>query len=144
MNRSCASSRLRAEVDLDGQRRVLRVVVGEHGGGDVVGHLAEQRWPGRSASSSPASTTRFSAILMLTSWSEVSTPGGVVDGVGVHPPAGQRVLDPAALGQPEVAALADHPDPQLPAVHPHGVVGLVPHVERALGRRPSRRCRCRR
>ena len=46
---------------------------------------------------------------MLTSWSEVSTPGGVVDEVGVDPAArtAHGVLDPAALGEAEVAALAD-------------------------------------
>ena len=54
--------------------------------------------------------------------------------VFTRPPA-ERVLDPAALGQPEVAALADDPGAQLLAVHPDGVVRLVAHVEGALGRR---------
>ena len=46
---------------------------------------------------------------MLTSWSEHVDAGGVVDRVGVDPHAAQRGLDPAELGEAEVAALADHP-----------------------------------
>ena len=49
---------------------------------------------------------------MLTSWSEVSTPGRVVDEVGVHQAARQGVLDPGRLGQAQVAALGDHLGPQ--------------------------------
>ena len=70
---------------------------------------------------------------MLTSWSEVSTPGGVVDGVGVDPHPAERRLDAAELRQPEVAALADHLDPQLLAVDPDGVVGAVADREVVLG-----------
>ena len=55
---------------------------------------------------------------MFTSWSEVSTPGAVVDGVGVDPAAVAGELDPAELGQAQVAALADDLDPQVVAVDP--------------------------
>ncbi len=34
--------------------------------------------------------------------------GGIVDGVGVEPDAGERRLDAAALGHAEIGALADH------------------------------------
>ena len=74
---------------------------------------------------------------MFTSWSEVSTPGGVVDEVGVDGAAvtvaaGLGVLDPAALGEPEVAALADTPGPHLATVDPDRVVGLVAGVGMGL------------
>ena len=50
---------------------------------------------------------------MFTSWSEVSTPAELsMKSVLIRPPA-VGVLDPAALGQAEVAALADDLRPQL-------------------------------
>ena len=55
--------------------------------------------------------------------------GGVVDGVGVDPPAGQRELDAAGLGDAEVGALADHLAAQVAAVDADRVVGLVADVE---------------
>ena len=61
--------------------------------------------------------------------------GGVVNEVGVHQAAGQRVLDPPGLGEPEVAALADDPRPQLRPVDPYGVVGPVARVRVGLVRR---------
>ena len=64
----------------------------------------------------PPATTPCSRILMLTSWSEQSTPRRVVDRVRVDAPAVERVLDAAALGEPEVAALADDAAAQLVAV----------------------------
>ena len=61
--------------------------------------------------------------------------GGVVDGVGVDPSAGERVLDPRALGEPEVAALGDDLAPQLGRVDAHRVVGPVADVGVGLGAR---------
>ena len=52
----------------------------------------------------------------------------VVDRVGVDAAAGERVLDPAVLGEPEVAALADDSAAQLGAVDAHRVVRLVADV----------------
>ena len=50
---------------------------------------------------------------MLTSWSEQSTPAELsIASVLMRPPA-QRELDPAALGEAEVAALADDAAAQL-------------------------------
>src|SRR6202022_201388 len=60
-------------------------------------------------------------------------PGRVVDEVGVHQAAAERVLDPGRLGEAEVAALADHPGPQPGGVDPDRVVGPVPHVGVRLG-----------
>ena len=65
---------------------------------------------------------------MLTSWSEVSTPAELsMASVLIRPPP-QRELDPAELGQAEVAALADDLGAQVAAVDPDGVVGLVADV----------------
>ena len=133
MNRSCASSRLRAEVTSTARVAFCAWLLVEDGGGDLVGHLAEQRRAvvGLELAGVDHPVQRDLDVDLVVGGVDA---GGVVDGVGVHPPAGQRVLDAAALGEPEVAALADDPDPQLLAVHPDGVVGLVPDVERALGR----------
>ena len=70
--------------------------------------------------------------------------GRVVDGVGVEDDRPGGRLDPPALGHAQVAALADHLDPQFVAVDPDGVVGLVAHLGVAIRWRPSHRCRCRR
>ena len=72
---------------------------------------------------------------MLTSWSEQSTPAELsMASVLISPPL-QRVLHPPPLGEPEVAALADHPGPQVGAVDAQGVVGPVADVGVGLGRR---------
>src|SRR6266516_942682 len=57
------------------------------------------------------------------------------DLVGVDVPAAARELDPAALGETEVAALADDFAAQLVGVDPHGIVGLVADVQLRLGGR---------
>jgi hypothetical protein len=61
--------------------------------------------------------------------------GRVVDGVGVHVPAGPGELDTAQLGTAEVAALADHAATELGGVGTDAVVGLVTDVDVALRRR---------
>ena len=62
--------------------------------------------------------------------------GRVVDGVGVDEPAGEGVLDPPELGEPEVAALADHAAAQVAAVDAHAVVGAVADVGVGLAASP--------
>ncbi len=59
----------------------------------------------------------------------------VVDRVGEEAPAVERVLHAPALGEPEVAALADDPAAQLVAVDAHAVVGCGRPPRRAS--RPS-------
>ncbi len=54
--------------------------------------------------------------------------GRVVDEVGVDAPAGARVLDPPALREAEVAALADDSRSHVLPVHPDGVVRAVADV----------------
>ena len=71
---------------------------------------------------------------MLTSWSEVSTPAELsMKSVLIRPPA-VGVLDPAELGQPEVAALADALRRAARApFDPDRVVGLVADLGVGLG-----------
>ena len=70
---------------------------------------------------------------MLTSWSEVSTPAELsMKSVLIRPPPSAYSIR-AAWVRPEVAALADHPGPQLGGVDPDRVVGPVAHVGVGLG-----------
>ncbi len=61
--------------------------------------------------------------------------GRVVDGVGVDVPAGEGVLDPGPLREPQVAPFGDDPAAQLGRVDPHRVVGAVADVEVRFRRR---------
>ena len=74
---------------------------------------------------------------MLTSWSEQSTPAELsIASVLIRPPA-ERELDPAALREAEVAALADDRGSAARArVDADGVVGLVADVGVRLGATP--------
>ena len=72
---------------------------------------------------------------MLTSWSDMSTPPELSTASVLIEPARAPVLEAAALGEAQVAALAHHPRPHLLAVHAHAVVGAVAHVGVVLGRR---------
>ena len=106
------------------KRQRLRTVVVEHQVGDLVGHLRQQL---------VALLDRHRAFGHHRAEQDLDVDlvvaavdaGGVVDGVGVDEPAVQRVLDAAALGQAEVAALADHPAAQLGAVDAQAVVGPI-------------------
>ena len=111
---------------------------------DVFGHGGQQGVAVLRPSACPPAMAEPVRILMLTSWSEESTPGRVVDGVGVDAAAVAREFDASGLGQAQVGALADHLDPQLDAVDADGVVGLVADLGVGLVRAPSHRCRCRR
>ena len=59
----------------------------------------------------------------------------VVDRVGVDPPAAVCVLDPAALGEAQVPALADDRGAQVAAVDAKGIVRPVVDLRVRLGRR---------
>ena len=117
------------------EQDVLLVVVAQHLVRDVVGHRGQQGVALLERQVAVRASRRSSRILMLTSWSEVSTPARVVDGVGVDPDPAQRGLDPAELGQAEVAALADDLAAQRVAVDPDRVVGPVADLGVGLGRR---------
>jgi hypothetical protein len=123
-------------VDVDHARRVrlreaerlaLLVVVLEHERRDRVRHLDEQLVAlllGQVARLDHRVQQDLDVDLAVRA---VDT-AGVVDRVRVDPAARQRVLDPPALRDAEVAALADHLRAQLGAVDAHAVVGLVAGV----------------
>ena len=73
---------------------------------------------------------------MLTSWSEVSTPAELSMASVLRRTPALRRLDPAELGQAEVAALADDAAAQVAAVDADRVVGLVADVGVGLRRTP--------
>ena len=121
-------------VDRVGQREVLVVVVGQHEVGHLVGHRGEQLvalLAGEVTLGDDPVEQDLDVHLVVGG----VHAGGVVDEVGVQPATLGGVLDPAALGEPEVAALADALDPQLGAVDADGVVGLVPGLGVGLGAR---------
>src|SRR5439155_9121527 len=86
-----------------------------------------------------ASTTSVTGSRSRTATSTLTVGGvdtrGVVDEVTVHATAAEGELDPCLLGQPEVAALADHAAAQAGRVDPHDVVPRVRGVEMRLARR---------
>ncbi len=123
-----------------GQRHVLRVVVAQHQRADLVGHLRE----GLVALLDREVALRHGRVEQDLDVHLVVRgvhAGAVVDRVRVDLTAGglrataQRVLDAAELGQAQVAALADDVHPQVRAVHPDRVVGLVADVRVRLGGR---------
>ena len=93
------------------QQDVLLVVVTQHQSRDVVGHLDQQLVAllgGQVAVGDDLAEQDLDVDLVVGA----VDAGRVVDGVGVDPDAVQRGLDPAELGQAEVAALADDPAAQ--------------------------------
>ena len=141
-----------APVDVDHRRRLrerqahrlrLRVAAVQHPLGDRVGHLDEQLVAlllGQVAGGDDAVEQDLDVHLVV----RAVDAGDVVDRVGVDAAAGERVLDPAPLGEAEVAALADDAAAQLRAVE--RARRRWPCRRRRRGSRstPSRRCRCRR
>ena len=108
----------------DHQRQRLRPVVVEHELGDLVGHLVEQvvaLLERHLAGGDHVAEQDLDVDLVVAA----VDAGRVVDRVGVDQTAADRVLDPAELGEAEVAALADHPAPQLGGVDAHRVVGAI-------------------
>ena len=118
-----------------GQQHVLPVVVRQHQIRHVLGHGGKQL---------VALLHREIAVLHDPVEQDLDVhlmvagvhPGGVVDGVGVQANAVLRGLDPAELGQAEIAALADHFAAQLGTGDTDGIVGLVPHLGIGLGGGP--------
>ena len=101
----------------DAQRLGLRVAAVQHPLGHRLGHLAQQGVAlvlGHLARGHEPAEQDLDVHLVV----RAVDPGDVVDRVGVDPPAvpgratADRVLDPTALGEAEVAALADHPAAQ--------------------------------
>ena len=112
------------------ERAVLAVVVAQYERRDLVGHADEQHIAidlAQFAFAYRAVEQNFDVHLVV---------GGVdaravVDRIGVDTTARERVLDPAVLGETEVASLGDASAPQIVAVDPHRVVRLV--LDRGVG-----------
>jgi hypothetical protein len=119
-----------------GQRQAerLEAVILQHDMRDIVGHLA--RTALRSSNGNrPSIISRLSAILMLTSLSEQSTPAELsMKSVLMRPPfLGE--FDPARLRDAQIGALADHFGAHLVAIDAMRVVGGIADLGIGLGRR---------
>ena len=110
------------------ERAVLAVVVAQHERRDLVGHAREQRVAVVDGRARRPRTAPSSRILMLTSWSEVSTPALLsIASVLMRPPASAYSTRPS-LREAEVAAFGDDRAAQLAPVDAHRVVRLVADV----------------
>ena len=117
-----------------GQRPGLVVVVPQHHGRHLAGHLGQD--PVALADGHlPVGHDGVEQDLDVDLVVGAVDAAGVVDGVGVDPPAGQGELDAAPLGEAEAAALPHHSGPELGGVDADGVVGLVADLGVGLGRR---------
>ena len=106
------------------KRQRLLIVVAQHQARDLVGHFGQQRvarFDGQRAGAQRPAQRDLDVDLDVGG----VDAGGIVDGVGVEPDAGERRLDAAALGHAEIGALADHLAAQLGAGDADGVVGAV-------------------
>ena len=106
------------------ERLGLLVVVAQHQIADLVGHLRQQvvaLFVGHVAIGDHGAEQDLDVDLVV----RTIDAGRVVDRVGKETAAGQGVFDAAALGQSQVAALADNAAAQLLAVDADRVVGAV-------------------
>ena len=53
---------------------------------------------------------------------------GVVDKIRIAQTAIERIFDPAQLGHPQIATLADDFRPYIATIHPQRVIGLVTYI----------------
>ena len=104
--------RLHARV---GERARLAVVVAQHEVRDLLAHGLEQIVAVRQREL-PGPHDPVEEDLQVDLVVRHVDAGAVVDRVGVDEPARERVLDAPALGEPEVAALADDPAAEVGAV----------------------------
>ena len=114
-----------------GERARLAIVVAHDEPRDLVAHGLQQRVPivdGELAGRDDAVEEHLQVDLVV---GHVDARA-VVDRIRVDEAARERELDAAALGEPEVAALADDAAVQLGAVDAHGVVRLVADVARCV------------
>ena len=89
------------------ERQGLVVVVGQHMDGDLVGHRGQQR-VARLLLQLARPLGHAGQDLDVHLVVGGVDAGRIVDGVGVDPPAGQRVFDAPGLGEAEIGAFADH------------------------------------
>ncbi len=92
----------------DPQRLCLQVIVPEHQRGHFAGHADQQFLPPcrREGAVAVGDADQDLDVDLVV---RAVDPRRVVDEIGVHAAAVERVLDAAALGEAQVAALADHP-----------------------------------
>ena len=108
----------------DVDRLGLVVVVEQHQIADLVGHFSQHAAAlpgGHMAIVDGVAEQDLDIDLMV----RAIDAGRIVDGVRIDMTAPQGVFDAAALGEPEIAALADHPALQIAAIDTEPVVGAV-------------------
>ena len=124
---------LARQVGGDADRLALLVVVAQHQGSDLVGHREQQRiavGAGQQAAGDRLAGRDLDVDLVVRR----VDAGRIVERVGVDLASAQRRLDPAALGEAEIGALADHARAQLVGVDADRVVGAIAGVGLALAR----------
>ena len=116
------------------ERTGLPIAVAQHQLGHLVGEIGEQR-VALPVGQLPLLHGGVEQDLDVDLVIRAIHPPGIVDGIGVDPPPGQCKLDPRALGDAQVAALANHPAAQLPGVDAHAVVAAIADFEMGFLRR---------
>jgi hypothetical protein len=112
------------------ERQGLRLagVVGEHQRAHIVGHRAKQRVSFDPAGQDALLEEHVQEDLDVHLVVRHVDARGVVDRVGVEPPAAQPVLDPGLLGHAEIAALGDDVGLDHVGVDADAVVGAIADV----------------
>src|SRR3546814_10706718 len=83
----------------------------------------------------PPRCTRTDTLFPYTTLFRSVDATGIVDEVRIDPAAGERVLDPASLGDAQIRALADDPGADVGAVDAMRVVAAVADLGMVLGGR---------
>ncbi len=110
------------------------MIVGQHVGRDLAGHRLQQGIA-LGALQHPRPLGRGGQDLDIDLVIGGVDPRGIVDGVGVDPPAHPGEGDAPRLGHAQIGPLAHHLAAQLRSIDAHGVIGLVADLQLALGRR---------
>ncbi len=108
-------------------RLSLAVVVVQHQCGDILCHRLQQfiaLFPGHVAGTNDFVEQDLDIDFVVGT---VHT-AGVIDKVGITATTVQGKFYPAQLGGAQIAALADHPAAQLPAIDPQRVVGFIADI----------------
>ena len=116
------------------QRFALQIVVAQDEGRDLAGHGMQQRqaFLGRQRADGDRAVDQDLEVDLVIRGIDSRR---IVDRVGVDAAAGERIGDAAALGHPEIGALAHHLCPDLAAVDTQRVVGAVADFGMPLLRR---------
>ncbi len=112
----------------------LQAVVAQHQFRNVVGHYLEQRIairPRQAAGGDLAVQGDLDIDFVVGA----IDPGRIVDEIGVDAAAGAREFDARGLGEAQVGTFADRLCLQRIGIHPDRIIGAVPGVGIAFGRR---------